>query len=41
VDAETCLQSACERFVRRVEEAESAAGSAKDLTIDEMALYLK
>ncbi len=40
-DAETCLQSACERFVRRVEEAENAAGKAKDLTIDEMALYLK
>ncbi len=41
VDAETCLQSACERFIGRVEEAESAAGGAKDLTIDEMALYLK
>ena len=41
VDAEICLQGACERFIRRVEEAENASGNAKDLTIDEMALYLK
>ncbi len=43
VDAEACLQSACERFIRRMEKIENAeketSGNAKGLTINEMSLY--
>ncbi len=44
-DGEVCLQGACERFIGRFEAMENASRAGihgqGDLTIDEMALYLK